>query len=345
MLQANFGCRPSKIETTDLRYGHLYQAEALDLPKSFLLPEASDNSDILDQGNWPFCPGFGGAGLINRDEGRGITPFSGASPLFIYANAKKLDGEPDVPGTQPKIVMQVLQNMGACLANTFPMSLMVPGADPTKLPVIPATAIAEAKKYVILNYAQALSVDDIKAAIWLKRAPVVIGHWVFQGWQDGDVGPDGCITVPKAGERSLGLHCTIYSGWDDELSHSWPDGRRATGFLRLINSWGTSWAQKGRAWASYEFNNAKTSEGIPYLMEAWGSTAKVLLPQGANHLIVWIGKKTAIVDGQEVQLDEAAEIDPEVGRTLVPIRFIAENLDYDVSFDAHEKRIDLVKRQ
>lgn len=44
-----------------------------------------------------------------------------------------------------------------------------------------------------------------------------------------------------------------------------------------------------------------------------------------------IGQKTALIDGRQVELDVPPKI--ENGRTLVPLRFIAENLGYEVEWD------------
>ena len=40
---------------------------------------------------------------------------------------------------------------------------------------------------------------------------------------------------------------------------------------------------------------------------------------------MWVGASTAWVDGQAVHLDQAPTIVPASGRTLVPLRFIAEH--------------------
>lgn len=48
-------------------------------------------------------------------------------------------------------------------------------------------------------------------------------------------------------------------------------------------------------------------------------------------IVLEIGSTTALVDGREVELDAAPRI--ENGRTLVPIRFVAEALGHRVDWE------------
>ncbi len=50
-----------------------------------------------------------------------------------------------------------------------------------------------------------------------------------------------------------------------------------------------------------------------------------------------IGEKTAKVDGEEVELDVAPKI--ENGRTLVPLRFLAETLGFDIEWDNLQRKV------
>jgi hypothetical protein len=52
-----------------------------------------------------------------------------------------------------------------------------------------------------------------------------------------------------------------------------------------------------------------------------------------------IGSKNAQVNGKTVALDVPAEI--QNGRTLVPLRFLAENLRFSVSWDAAAQTAEL----
>ena len=56
-----------------------------------------------------------------------------------------------------------------------------------------------------------------------------------------------------------------------------------------------------------------------------------------------INNKTALVNGQNTQLATAPYIDTNSGRTLVPLRFVAEEMGYDVEWDNHNKIVKVSK--
>ena len=58
-------------------------------------------------------------------------------------------------------------------------------------------------------------------------------------------------------------------------------------------------------------------------------------------IILKIGEKKAVVNGKEVELDVAPKIEND--RTLVPLRFIAENLDCNVEWDSLTKSVIITK--
>ena len=58
---------------------------------------------------------------------------------------------------------------------------------------------------------------------------------------------------------------------------------------------------------------------------------------------LWIGKKQARINGKDVWIDAKKVLYPTIvsGKTLLPLRFIAENLSCDVQYDAKTKKITL----
>ena len=86
---------------------------------------------------------------------------------------------------------------------------------------------------------------------------------------------------------------------------------------------------------------------IRFVVEALGGTVtwdqaqqSVTCVKGDNTVIIYIGHPFALVNGNPVELDSPAFI--ENGRTYLPIRFVAENLDAAVTWDADTKEVTVV---
>lgn len=81
----------------------------------------------------------------------------------------------------------------------------------------------------------------------LTRGPLVIGiNWY---WSMFDVDPFGFVKI--TGKSIAGGHAILVAGYEDR--------RKA---YRLVNSWGPSWGQKGRAWLEAEdFRRLLEDEG------------------------------------------------------------------------------------
>ena len=60
-------------------------------------------------------------------------------------------------------------------------------------------------------------------------------------------------------------------------------------------------------------------------------------------ITMWIGKDYMSVDGRQVTLDQAPQIVKETGRTLVPVRAIAEAFGAKVEWDEKTKKITIVR--
>jgi hypothetical protein len=76
---------------------------------------------------------------------------------------------------------------------------------------------------------------------------------------------------------------------------------------------------------------------------AWDATAKkVTLALGSTTMQLWIGNSTAKVNGKDIPIDkDDAKVVPEIinSRTMIPLRFVAENLGCDVLWDAATKTV------
>ncbi|MCW2278222.1 stalk domain-containing protein [Heliophilum fasciatum] len=68
-----------------------------------------------------------------------------------------------------------------------------------------------------------------------------------------------------------------------------------------------------------------------------GDTRQVTIKQGDNVIVLTLDSKEALVNGQPVAMQDAAQIIN--GRTLIPLRFISECLGYKVQWQPEESKI------
>jgi photosystem II stability/assembly factor-like uncharacterized protein/methionine-rich copper-binding protein CopC len=95
--------------------------------------------------------------------------------------------------------------------------------------------------------------------------------------------------------------------------------------------------------------NGRTLVPIRAIIESLGGTVvwnaterKVTISLGSTTIELWIGKSTAKVNGVGTSIDSMnAKVVPEIinGRTMLPLRFVAENLGCDVQWDGITKTI------
>jgi hypothetical protein len=95
--------------------------------------------------------------------------------------------------------------------------------------------------------------------------------------------------------------------------------------------------------------NSRTLLPIRAVVEALGGTAswdastkKVTVTLGSNTIELWIGKSIAKVNGIDTSIDSTnSKVVPEIinSRTMLPLRFVTENLGCDVQWDGTTKTI------
>ncbi len=312
------GAIQSPPDHRDYIYGQMVSIDQL--PKLFFW----DKLPVRNQGSFGTCVGFASAGVKDRQEAKNYPSRSiSTSPLFIYEECKKQDGIPNTQGTYPRVAMKVLKDVGVCKEQTFPYSLLT---DINRMPAPPQTAYDEAKQFVIGAYAKAQIIDEIKHAI-ATQGPVLAGVMVTQSFVDA---PNGVIPAPAG--NILGGHAICVDGYDDSKQ-----------MFRFANSWGSDWGDGGYGWIPYNLVNWRSDIGMPFLMEAWSSVDVVLPPPKVTKVELWIDRNTALVDGEEVFLDQPPTINPQTGRTLLPIRFIAETFDWQVEWNAAERKVTLTR--
>jgi hypothetical protein len=245
------------------------------------------------------------------------------SSLYIYTRCKQEDGVPGQEGTYIRTANGIALHEGTPPEELLPYSLL---KYCLAFPAITPALIQAAAPYKIKAYARIYSLDELKQALAAGKI-VVAGVYVtdsFMRW-----GGTGSIGVPEG--AIYGGHAVVFCGYDDS--------RQA---IRGVNSWGKKWGDNGFFWLDYANVGWASDLGIEAIFEMWAYEFENMPepgpgPQNRPKIELWIGSKTARVNGQAVSLDVPPELKD--GRTLVPIRFVAENMGYKVLWYPQEKKV------
>jgi len=125
-------------------------------------------------------------------------------------------------------VVQASAKLGCCLEATFPY----PARYATR---VPQEAYAEAGTYKIRSHSNLRSYSEVLAYQQAGQGPIVIGI----SWTAALVASTGVITLRDVKGRGGG-HALLLWGWDKN------------GRIRLHNSHGTQWGDKGKAWVDVD---------------------------------------------------------------------------------------------
>jgi len=171
---------------------------------------------VLDQGQTPQCVVYSGSASRQIAERRDEKRTLYWDEANWYAGCKAIDGAPGEDGTDIRSACKV------AAAN---------GVRVTQSPV--PTEIGEYRK--VAAYARLYTLNDIKQAIYAYGAA-----WLGSSWYNSWFSPvNGVLPAP---DSVAGGHAYLAVGWSDT--------RKA---FRFQNSWGTGWAQSGRAWLPYAY--------------------------------------------------------------------------------------------
>ncbi|MFZ5814253.1 MAG: copper amine oxidase N-terminal domain-containing protein [Bacillota bacterium] len=162
---------------------------------------------------------------------------------------------------------------------------------------------------------------------------------------------DDCVTQPDVTAEVYGEECPKMSreermAWvaqKKEEARAHARSARANGekgaYLVYVNGERlnlTPMARGGRTLVPFRH----LAEFLGATVEWEPSTRTVTMTKGDQTVVLTIGESTALVNGQEVQLDVSADIFE--GRTFVPLRFIAEALGADVDYDPETGAITVI---
>lgn len=203
------------------------------LPTSFLLPNIN-KTPINNQGNLGSCV----ANAYNWSIKYQNKNFS-ISRLFLYNLSRWYDGSPmdqDVGtyvSTPCNVVSSGYLNESS---NPYVISNFNKLVDSNTL-----RNVRPFRKFIPNSINQDLI--SLKTYLFTKKCPIIFGILVYSSFISQNANSTGIIPMPnRTTEQLLGGHCIQMVGYDD--TNNW---------FVCINSWGTSWGDRGKFYLPYNY--------------------------------------------------------------------------------------------
>jgi GNAT superfamily N-acetyltransferase len=158
--------------------------------------------------------------------------------MYGYVRGRQLEG---TYNNDPKIGMWVITALRVSRGYGCPLEKYWPYiGDAGKWPPAkePENIDTYAKEKRLFAYQRVRSLEQCKYAL-AYRKPVLYAAKIYKGWHNPI---NGIIPMPKDNEASIGSHCVVVVGYNDN-----------TKLLMFTNSWGTAWGDSGRGYLPYDY--------------------------------------------------------------------------------------------
>jgi C1A family cysteine protease len=197
------------------------------------LPAAVDlrpkGPPVYSQGDLNSCTANAIAAAIQFERQKQGLPDIMPSRLFIYYNERAMEGQVDTDsGAQIRDGIKSVAKQGVCPEADWPYDQAKFSQRP------PDSAYRDALRDRAVSYERvARDLEQMRGCL-ASGCPFVLGLTAYPGFESPDVRASGCLPMPAAGERRIGLHAVIAVGYDDAEQR-----------LLVRNSWGPDWGQQG----------------------------------------------------------------------------------------------------
>lgn len=228
--QIKLGRKPDVQDHRDI-----YKVAApVPLPKAYTVTGYPDKIVVLDQGQHSSCTGHATAAFWQQIMiSRGIPQVITFSPTFNWYFSRKSEGtEQEDDGVQLRSALAALNTYGLPPIDKWPEEAAI-NLEPNELSKIYAFGLK------LDRYERCNSLADIKYALAIEDQSVCLGIGIFESWYGDKTSSTGHIDYdPKA--KSIGGHALLIVGYNDRTEE-----------LVVLNSWGTSYGDKGYVYVPY----------------------------------------------------------------------------------------------
>lgn len=215
---------------------------------------------IQDQGKLGACTSFSACSVLEYLLNSQIK----LSELYFYYQERKEDNDVDTDsGSTVARSALVATTIGTCTETLDPYIIADFADKPT------AADDLDAKNHKAVTKYKLTTIDDILYSVGVLKRPVLIGIDVYESFEE--IGSDGYVPTPKAGEELLGGHALNICGYFFKQGEIWKDIDRVVDnieekmkgllskkkydglYFIVRNSWSESFGDKGYIYMPVNF--------------------------------------------------------------------------------------------
>jgi C1A family cysteine protease len=222
VIKINMSSKNNLIEKTTPLSGKLFSIT--NLPK------------ILDQGSLGSCVANSFAFCISLQTNKTLN----ISRLYHYINSRILDFAPlnQDAGTTIRTACKAISRYGNVPESLCPYISINFSTFPS-LTTYQSAKLFKTFSYTFVNQ----NLTSIKNCLNTYKVPIIFGFLVYSSFMTQQVASTGIVPMPNVKtERPLGGHCMNIIGYND-----------GTQQFTCVNSWGTSWGNKGFCYIPYTY--------------------------------------------------------------------------------------------
>jgi C1A family cysteine protease len=208
-------------------------------------------SPIEDQEDLGSCTANAGVGLLEYYQARAFGKHLDGSRLFLYKATRNLLGWVGDQGAYLRTTMKAMALFGVPPEDYWPYKIPEFDAEP------PAFCYAFAQNYQAIKYYRLdppgqSTPETLKLLKQTLAAslPAMFGFTVYSSIPPVGDGK-GEIPFPSPGDGVEGGHAVVAVGYDDKKKIA-----KDKGAIRIRNSWGEEWGDKGYGWLPYSYVEA-----------------------------------------------------------------------------------------